>query len=75
LEIPYSQLSTEALRGIVEEFVSREGTDYGCENYTLKTKVDQVFQQIIDGRVIIDYDPETGSCHLRPRIEGTQASG
>ena len=29
VEIESSQLSAEALRGIAEEFVTREGTDYG----------------------------------------------
>ena len=27
--IPYQELSAEALRGVIESFVLREGTDYG----------------------------------------------
>jgi len=29
VKIPYDQLSPEALHGVVEEFVTRNGTDYG----------------------------------------------
>ena len=29
LKIPFDQLSHEALHGVVEEFVTRDGTDYG----------------------------------------------
>ena len=29
VEIPFRLLSEEALKGLIEEFVSREGTDYG----------------------------------------------
>ena len=28
-KIPIDRLSPEALQGIIEEFISREGTDYG----------------------------------------------
>ncbi|WP_457551673.1 YheU family protein [Desulfobacula sp.] len=28
LKIPYGQLSPEALYGVIEEFVTRDGTDY-----------------------------------------------
>lgn len=27
--VPWDQLSAEALRGLIEEFVTRDGTDYG----------------------------------------------
>jgi len=27
--IPVDKLSTEALQGVIEEFISRDGTDYG----------------------------------------------
>ncbi len=29
LKVPYDQLSPEALQGVIEEFVTRDGTDYG----------------------------------------------
>jgi uncharacterized protein len=29
LKIPYDQLNSETLHGVIEEFVTRDGTDYG----------------------------------------------
>ncbi|MFT5721609.1 MAG: hypothetical protein ACI9W6_001925 [Motiliproteus sp.] len=56
MKIPYQQLSTEALQGLLEEFVCREGTDYGDQNYTLQDKIEQVRQQLQRGKVVICYD-------------------
>lgn len=67
--IPYATLSPEALRGVVEEFVSREGTEYGARDYSLEEKVDQVIAQLRQGEALIDYDPDTRTCHLCPTSE------
>jgi uncharacterized protein YheU (UPF0270 family) len=48
--IPLEKLSAEALRGVIEEFVTREGTDYGGQMYSLENKVEQVFRQLRRGR-------------------------
>ena len=57
IEIPYSKLSEEALRGVVEYFVLREGTDYGSRVYSLDEKVEHVLAQLRDGRARILFDP------------------
>ncbi len=54
--IPYEQLSSEALQGLLEAFVCREGTDYGDQDYSLQAKVEQVRQQLQSGKVVICYD-------------------
>lgn len=53
--IPYNQLSEEALQGVIEEFVSREGTDYGHE-VSFSRKCAQVLEQLKSGRVVIVYN-------------------
>jgi uncharacterized protein YheU (UPF0270 family) len=40
--VPYTELSADALQGVVEAFVLREGTDYGATEYALGRKVAQV---------------------------------
>ena len=45
MEIPYSQLSDKALRAIIEEFVSREGSEYGPIEHSFEDKVDHVIKQ------------------------------
>ena len=54
--IPHEELSAEALHGLVEAFVLREGTEYGAHDVPLESKVAQVMRQLERGeaRVIVD---------------------
>lgn len=61
IEIAYSELSAEALQGVVETFVLREGTDYGRQVYSLEQKVQQVLARLRRGEAQILFDPETES--------------
>ena len=69
LEIPWRELSAEALQGVVEEFVTREGTEYGLHDVELATKVAQVRQQLERGEVRLYFDPDSDSCQLLTREE------
>jgi uncharacterized protein len=61
ITIPYSELSAEALRGVVESFVLREGTDYGVRQYSFEEKVEQVMEQLRRREAQILFDPDTES--------------
>jgi uncharacterized protein YheU (UPF0270 family) len=67
MEIPYKKLNDETLQAVIEEFISREGTDYGEQEYDLSQKVQQVRNQLERGDIFLSYDPETQSCQLQPR--------
>lgn len=66
MQIPWTSLSADTLRAVIEEFVTREGTDYGEGNVPLEHKVDTVQQQLQAGHVGLFYDVETESCTLLP---------
>jgi len=68
--VPHAQLSHEALRGVVESFVLREGTDYGERDVAFETKVAQVMRQIERGEARILYDPVTASVSVVPTRDG-----
>jgi uncharacterized protein YheU (UPF0270 family) len=63
VELEPDQLSPDALRGLVEEYVSREGTDYGEGDWTLEDKVSQVLRQLERGeaRIVFDLELESAS--------------
>ena len=61
IEVPLDALSAAALRGLVEEFVNREGTDYGLRERTLDEKVGDVMRQLERGEAAIVFDPESRS--------------
>lgn len=66
VEVPLDALSADALRGVVEEFVNREGTDYGWRERTLDEKVRDVMRQLERGEAVILFDPESRSTTIVP---------
>ena len=64
IEIAYDRLSTDALYGVIKEFVTRDGTDYGERNVPLETKISEVLGQLESGKAVIVFDPELGSCNI-----------
>jgi uncharacterized protein YheU (UPF0270 family) len=66
-EIDPNDLTEEALRGLAESFVAREGTDYGLHEKTWEEKVDAVMRQIERGEARIVFDAETQSATLIPK--------
>jgi len=72
IEIPAEMLSVEILYGIIEEFILREGTDYGSHEVSLESKIDQVKHQLSKGDVLITFDPATENCNLLTRHQFKQ---
>jgi len=56
VSVDYRDLTPEALRGLMEEFVSREGTDYGLRERSFDAKVRDVELQLESGEARIVYD-------------------
>ena len=67
MNIPFQDLKVETLTAIIEEFISREGTDYGSYEVSLENKIDQVRGQLSRGEVLITFDPATENCNLLTR--------
>jgi uncharacterized protein YheU (UPF0270 family) len=64
MTIPWHTLSDEALTGLIEEFVTREGTEYGFSEVDLSAKVVSVKNQLSAGTALIVFDGETQSCSI-----------
>ena len=62
--VPHRELSPAALRGVVESFVLREGTDYGMLEYSLEQKVAHVMRQLERGEAQVLFDPLTESVQI-----------
>ena len=69
IKVPLEALSTEALQGVIEAFVLREGTDYGHRDFTLEEKCEAVQRQLRLGRAEIWFDPGSGSTTIRVHDE------
>ena len=66
MRIPHGLLSPDALRGVIEAFITREGTDYGMQDVPLATKVSQVQHQLDAGTAVLVYDEASDSCTIQP---------
>jgi uncharacterized protein YheU (UPF0270 family) len=55
--VPHGELSEDALRGVIESFVLREGTDYGERDVSHEAKIAQVRRQLEKGEARILFDP------------------
>ena len=63
-KIPYDQLNPETLHGVIEEFVTLDGTDYGEIEVSLDTKISQVLGQLKSGKAVIVFDQRTETCNI-----------
>jgi len=56
IDVPYERLDPETLRNVIQEFVTRDGADWGETGCTLEDKVGQVMQQLRSRKVKIVFD-------------------
>jgi uncharacterized protein YheU (UPF0270 family) len=63
-KIPVDKLSTKALQGVIEEFISREGTDYGEIEIPTETKFRYVKDKLETGSVVLIFDDETETTNI-----------
>jgi SNF2 family DNA or RNA helicase/uncharacterized protein YheU (UPF0270 family) len=64
--IPVNKLSTKALKGVIEEFISRSGTDYGAIEASLETNFQQVKNKLKNGSAVLIFDDETETTNIFP---------
>jgi uncharacterized protein YheU (UPF0270 family) len=60
--IPYQKLSLEALHDVIEEVVTRDGT----ETSDAEAKIAEVMDLLEQGKVVITYDMESRTCSIVP---------
>lgn len=54
--VPLDKISDQALSGLIDEFILREGTDYGVHEYSLEEKHQQIQKQLKAGLVLVVFD-------------------
>jgi uncharacterized protein len=72
--IPHDRLSKTALQGLIEEFVTRDGTDTGYTDGTLEENIEMVMRQLVRGDVIVVFDEVTGTANIVPKEDARSIS-
>jgi hypothetical protein len=62
--IPHQQLDPETLQNLLEEYATRDGTDYGEREVSLIDKVASLRRQLQTGEVVIWFDSDEESINL-----------
>jgi hypothetical protein len=62
--IPYEKLAPEVLESLIEEFVSREGTDSGYSEGSLEEDVYLIKDQLKKKQAFIVFDEKTETCNI-----------
>ncbi len=67
MEIPPARLDAEVLQALLEEFASRDGTDYGERELALEQKVAQLRRQLHERGLLLLFDSESETWDLLER--------
>ncbi|QIL88831.1 YheU family protein [Microbulbifer harenosus] len=62
--IPHNQLDPETLQNLLEEYATRDGTDYGEQEVSLENKVASLRRQLEKKTVVIWFEPGEESVNL-----------
>lgn len=66
MRVPHKLLTPGALRAIVEEFVTRDGTDHtGVER-----RIESILRQLEIGSAELHFEQSTATCNILPIADG-----
>ncbi len=63
MRIPHRQLPAKTLNAVVQEFVTRDGTDHT----PVVDRVEDVIRLLDEGCAELHYDTDSGTCNIRIR--------
>ena len=66
MRIPHTKLSRAALLAVVQEFVTRDGTDFSSVEY----RIENVLHQLEVGHVELHFDVQSETCNIVPVEDG-----
>jgi len=70
--VPWQKINTDTLNHLLEEFASRDGTDYGAYETSLEDKVVQLKVQLQQKRIVVVYSELHESVNI---VSADQFSG
>ena len=64
VEVPYKRLDPETLRNVIQEFVTRDGADWGEVGGSLEEKIDLVIQQLRNRKVKVVFELKSQTANI-----------
>lgn len=72
VEVPVTALAEDVLHRLLEEFVSRDGTDYGAQELSLSQKVAQLQCRLHNGTAVLLYDADSEHWDIVDSLQARQ---
>ncbi len=72
VEVPHGRLHPDVLQSLLEDYASRDGTDYGRVELSLEQKVLNLRRQIERGDLLILFDADSEHWDITPSDEARQ---
>ena len=69
VEVPFGALTRAAIDGLVDEYVTRDGTDYGLEEEPLQAKRSAVLARLQSGEAVVVFDTATETANILSKNE------
>ena len=66
VRVPHERVPKATLQALLEEYASRDGTDYGERETPLATRVAQLQRCLVEGSIALLYDTGSESWDLLP---------
>jgi uncharacterized protein YheU (UPF0270 family) len=67
--VPFARLEIDVLQALLEDYATRDGTDYGDREFTTQEKVDRLQRQLGAGDLQILYDADSEEWDLVPQVQ------
>ncbi len=64
VDVPFEQIPEATLEKLIQEFVMREGTDYGANEVSLPKKIQDIRTQLEKKKLKIVFDLNTETCSI-----------
>lgn len=64
VDVPYDQIDPETLRNMIQEFVTRDGSDWGDPGGALEDKIAQVLKQLKNKQVKVVFDLKSETANI-----------
>ena len=74
LILNFKEIAPDTLEKLLEEIVTRDGTDYGDIEVSVEAKIKQLMQQLRSGKASLCYDNETETCNVLSTEEALKLS-
>lgn len=75
VRVPVERVPEEQLHALLEEYASRDGTDYGAEETSMDVRVARLLKQMHSGKIQLLFDVDSEQWDILPADDAERLLG